>query len=114
MLLPVLNAGAVPQTEIVRGQETPTDVSGTIAETGAWQTLAGANETRSGLVMQNVGQNAMDICEMTQPDDPTRPAASQFWNVSPGGYWPPPGFPTTTGPVLVRGTQGDAWAARDY
>lgn len=115
MLLPVLNAGATPQTEIVRGQETLVDISGTLAATDTWQPLAPSNPTRSGVVMQNLGMNPMSVCELTQDADPTQPPpGALFWNVPPGGYWPPPGFPTTVGPILVQGTLGDTWAGRDY
>lgn len=111
MLLTVLDAGAVPRTEIVRGQETLTDVSGVLAVDNTWQILAPPNPTRSGISFQNRGTSPMDICDMGVD---AAEAGATSWLVEPGGYWPPPGFPTTVGEIAVRGTAGDAWTARDY
>lgn len=110
MLLSVINAGGKAQTEVVRGQETPVSRSGTLPDAD-WKLVAEANPTRSGFVLQSQSPATMAVCD-PQPD--TDPSDADAWTLGPAGYWPPPGYPVTTGPIYVKGEAGASYVAREW
>ncbi len=110
MLLKVLDGTATSQTVIAKGQEAPTDRSGTIASTGVSQTLMAANATRSGYVVQNNGASVMWLNEIGAAAS----AIGGSYAIAPGAVFPPPGWPVTAAAIAITGTAAQAFTAREW
>lgn len=114
MLLDVKDGLGQDQQIVAPGQESPVDSSGVILVTGDSEQLLAANAYRAGWFFQNQGQNAMQINELGANASTPTAAGAGSWNVPPGGTWPPPGFALTTAKITISGTQGDAYACREW
>lgn len=113
MLLKVLDGNGIPQTLVTAAQEAPTDGSDTIVATGVAQPLLVANSLRSGWLMQNRGSNPMYVNELATSAVAVAAGDGAFV-VPVNGYFPPPGFPVSTGAVSIMGTIGDGFALREW
>lgn len=109
MLLTVKDAAGLDRTIVAQAQEEPVVKSGTLASDN-WALLSAENPIRSGFSLQNIGGSQMRISD--QPEE-TRDEAL-CWVVAPGGYWPPSGYPATTGPLYIQGTAGDSYVGREW
>lgn len=109
MLLNILDANGQPQTIISPAQEAVVDHSGTINLTGQTQVAMEANALRSGWIMQNIGASVIYVNELGDAD--TLPGT---FRVESGAFFPPPGFPLTTGAVSVTGTTGNGYTMREW
>jgi hypothetical protein len=110
MLLKVIDASGATQTVITKGQESPVDHSGIIANTGQSQLLMDANNFRSGFLFQNVGANPMWL------NDTGADANTQFgnWLVAPGESVSSENFPVSTLKWTIRGTVNDGFTMREW
>ncbi len=90
-------------------QEAVLDRSGSIASTGIAQTLLAANTLRSGWLMQNRGSNVMYVNDLG-----TAVVGAGSFQVSPGAFFPPQGFPLFTGAVSILGTATDIFTVREW
>lgn len=113
MLLKVTDQAGVTQTIVASAQEAVVDDSGTIVATGTAQTLLAANVLRSGWVMQNRGVNPMYVNEIATAATAVSANDGSFI-VQPGAFFPPVGYPLSTGAVSVLGTIGDAYVVRAW
>jgi len=113
MLLNIVDGTGFPQKIIVEGQETIADQSGVIAATTTPQVMVAANANRSGVIMQNDGTQNMIINDMGNAVSPTVAGNGSFV-VTPGSYWPPAGYPVSTGAISVSGTSGDTYTCRTW
>jgi hypothetical protein len=113
MLLNIVDGTGLPQRIIVEGQETVIDQSGLIVATGVAQVLAAANANRSGIILQNDGSHNMEINDLAAAASPTVTDNGSFV-VTPGSYWPPAGYPVSTGAISVSGTTGDTYTCRTW
>lgn len=109
MLLTVLDGLGVSQKVIAVGQEAPVDKSGVIAATGVAQVAIDANAFRSGFVIQNTGANAMRVNELGAAS-----VGAGSFSIAPGAFFPPAGYPVSTGAISIVGTAGDIFVAREW
>jgi hypothetical protein len=109
MLLRILDANAQPQTIVTPAQEAVVDHSGEIAATSYSQMAMDANALRSGWIMQNIGSSVIYVSELGPAD--TLPGT---FRVDPGAFFPPSGFPLTTGAIHVNGTTGNGYTMREW
>ena len=108
MLLIVQDGQGNAQTVIARGQESVSENSGVIAQTGQSQLLLAANNLRSGWIMQNNGLYPMTVNEIGNS------ALTNSFIVPAGYMFPPANFPVTTNQLNIAGTAGDAYTLRTW
>lgn len=113
MLINVLDAAGIAQKLIVHGQEAPLDHSGVIAATAVAQTALAANSLRSGYVIQNRGAAAMYVNDLGAATVAVGANAGSF-AIQPGAFFPPVGYPVTTGAISIIGTINDGFAVREW
>ena len=113
MLLNVTDGNGLPQKIITPGQETVIDQSGIIAATTTSQIMAATNAFRSGIAFQNNGAHNMIVNDLAPAVSPTVAGDGSFV-VVPGAYWPPQGYPVSTGAINVSGTAGDTYTCRTW
>lgn len=109
MLMIVLDGQQQQQTVIVKGQELSSDRSGSISSTGASELLLDANASRSGWIIQNLGDDPLHINEIGAAAE-----GSGSFVVAPGAFFPPSNFPVTTGVVSIMGITGTAYTVREW
>jgi len=109
MQLKVLDALGIQQTLVSGGLESISDHSGTVAATGVSQTLLAANLSRSGWVGQNTSTHTL----YWNPNGDASTGAGSF-QVPAGGFFPPVGFPMTTGAVTITGTAADSFTIKEW
>lgn len=109
MLLNVIDGSGYPQRVIVAGQEVVENRSGSIAVDSISQEIAAANLNRSGFKVQNTGSNPMYINDLG-----TASGGSGDFVVGVGEYWPPVGYPVSTGAINIQGIAGDTFTAREW
>jgi hypothetical protein len=109
MLMTVIDGNGVSQAVIVSTQEAITNKSGSITATGVAQDAAVANALRSGCRFQNVGSNPMYFNDLE-----AAAVGEGSFIVGVGEYWPPVGYPVSTGAISVLGTVGDAFTGREW
>jgi|WetSurMetagenome_2_1015567.scaffolds.fasta_scaffold209438_2 hypothetical protein len=109
MLVTVLDGNGISQQLIIASQESVSDVSGVIAVTDTSQPMLAANALRSGYSVQNNGSNVMRINDTGNSS--TLPGS---FTVPPLGFFPPPGYPISTGAINISGTIGDNFSAREW
>ena len=110
MLLIVTDGQGNAQTVAVKAQEIVVDYSGSITTTNQSQQLLAANSLRSGWIMQNQGDNPMQVNEIGQDAQVT----ASFLVAPKGGIFPPENFPLTTAQVNIAGTAGDTYTVREW
>jgi len=110
MLLTALDGNGVPQQIVVVGQEALVDHSST--GTGAAVGALGQNLTRSGYIIQNRSHTAQSMfVNDTGTADPVAPGS---FEVGPGQYFPPPGYPLTTNAISIFAANGDSYTVREW
>ena len=114
MLLNVVDGQGFPQKIIAVGQETVVDVSGVIAATGVSQVLIPANPYRSGFIMQNCSDDFMYVNDLGNAAAPPETANNGSFVVAAGAFFPPPGYPISTGAISISGTINDTFTARAW
>jgi hypothetical protein len=108
-----LDGNGYPQKIITPGQENLVDASGVIAATGVAQVLLAANANRSGFILQNDGSHNMEINDLGVAT--TTPTANNgSFVVVPGAYFPPAGYPVSTGAISIIGNTNDAYTVRAW
>lgn len=105
----VIDANGSQQTIVVQAQGPATDASGTLTAqaSGVYQMVVDADPNRSGFVFQNNGDHVMNITDVG-----TNPSVISAFEIAPGAFWPPYGYPVPVGAVYVTGTLGETFAAR--
>ena len=110
MLLVVLDGIGISQTLIVAGQEAVVDRSGSIAATAVAQQLLAPNSMRSGFILQNLSSvNPLYINDLGAAT-----TTGGSFAVPPGAFFPPQGYPVSTGALSVLGTAGSIYSAREW
>ena len=109
MRLLVVDANGQKQTVLSGGLEAVVDHSAAILVTGNSQIAIAANPLRSGYVLQNVSNKDMWINEVA-----TATVDSGSFKFVAGSFFPPQGFPITTGDINIVGTAGDHFVAREW
>lgn len=113
MLLKILDALGVSQTIVAKGQEAALDHSGIIAATGVSQQVLAANVLRSGYLIQNRGANPMRVNELGVAVSAVSAGNGSF-EIPVSGFFPPEGFPLSTGVVNIIGTINDGFVVREW
>lgn len=113
MLINVLDSAGVAQKVIMHGQEAALDHSGVIAATAVAQTVLAANTLRSGYVIQNRGVAVMYVNDLGTAAAAVGVNAGSF-AIQPGAFFPPDGYPVTTGAISIVGTINDGFAVREW
>lgn len=104
MLLSVKDGNGDAAIVCVQSQETPNaDASGTILAPNASQALMAANPDRAGWLFQNTSSGNMTLNDIGV--DATDPSS---FLIGAGQYFPPPGYPVTTGSITVAGPDAGA------
>ena len=109
MLVNILDGNGAAQKVILKGQEAPIDHSGAISVTGVAQQMLAANVLRSGWVMQNLGANPMRVNDLG-----TATVGAGSFQVAVGAFFPPEGYPVSTGAVSILGTATDVYSVREW
>ncbi len=109
MQLKIIDGLGVSQTLVAKGLEAPIDHSGTIAATGVSQTLLAANLTRSGWVGQNISSHTLYWNDVGAAS-----TSSGSFQVPAGSFFPPVGYPVSTGAITITGTIGDLFTIREW
>lgn len=113
MLINVLDASGVAQKLIAHGQEAPLDYSGIISATGVAQTALAANVLRSGYQIQNRGAAVMYVNDLAAATAAVAGNNGSF-AIQPGAFFPPAGYPISTGAVSIMGTINDGFTVREW
>lgn len=110
MLLKALDGDGIQQLVVVQSQEALVDYSGT--GNGAAQTVLATNLLRSGYILQNQSPTNQPL--FVNDTGVADPIAAGSFEVGPGQYFPPPGYPLTTNAISVFAANGDAYTIREW
>ena len=109
MLLTILDGLGAQQKIIAKGQEAVTDHSGAIAATGVAEVMLVANLLRSGFALQNCGASPMYVNDLG-----VATTGVGSFKVAPGAFFPPEGYPVSTGAISILGTINDVFTVREW
>lgn len=108
MDLRVLDGEGNLQTIVVLGPATVVNHDGALPNDEGFQVID-ENDDRQGWLFYNAGEDDMWVSDTGTASD-----TGDSFKVSPGEYWPPAGYPSGTGPLNVKGTNGAKYLAREW
>jgi hypothetical protein len=109
MQLKVVDGAGSQQTLVSRGLESLVDHSTNIVATGISQMLLAANVTRSGWMAQNTSLHTL-----YWNDTGAASSGAGSFQVPAGTFFPPAGYPVSTGAINITGTTGDTYTIKEW